>query len=128
MMGRLPRMQRLRKCGTCGAQIKRKRRGRIAKYCSDRCRDKAYEERNFSTFATARIRDKAIRRNSQKKPETSMTCKGDFAGRGLVFSVPQDLVGHDSFRFESPRLHPIVLRAILENELPQNKMPAGDDR
>jgi hypothetical protein len=118
MTARPPRTQRLRTCLTCRSRFERKRTGRPARYCSDRCRDKAYEGRNFSVFATARIRDKAIRRNSQKKPETSMACKGDFAGRGPVFLVPLDLIGHASFRFDSSRLDPTVVGVILKKELP----------
>jgi hypothetical protein len=97
----VPFLKRRRTCLTCGARLERKRLGRLARYCSDRCRDKAYEGRNFSVFATARIRDEAIRRNSQKIPVTSKACEGDFAGRGSVFSVPLDLIGHASFSIES---------------------------
>jgi hypothetical protein len=118
-------MQRRRTCETCGALLDRKRIGRPARYCSNRCRDKAYEARNFSVFATARIRDKAIRRNSLKKSDTSITCEGVFVDRGLVFSVPLDLIGHASLRFDSPRLDPTVVRTILENELPDDKNCRG---
>jgi hypothetical protein len=120
-----PRMQRQRTCEICGVRLERKRTGRPARYCSDRCRDKAHEERNFSVFATARIRDKDIRRNSQKKPEISTACEGDFAGRGSVFSVPLHLIGHASFRFHGPRLDSTVVRTILKNELPDNKKLSG---
>jgi hypothetical protein len=128
MTARAPRTQRQRTCLTCGARLERKRMGRPARYCSDRCRDKAYEGRNFSDFAAARIRDKAIRRNSQKKAETSIACKGDFAGRGSVFSVPLDLIGHASFKFDSPGLEPTVVRTILKTELPPTKKPMRDER
>jgi hypothetical protein len=120
-----PRTQWLRTCKTCGARLERKRTGRPARYCSPRCRDKAYEGRTFSAFATSRIRNEGIRRNSIKKSDTSMACKGDSAGRGSGFSVPLDLIGHASLRFDSPRLEPTVLRTILENELPENKKPSG---
>jgi hypothetical protein len=125
MTNRPSRMQRLRACLTCGARLERNGAGRPAKYCSARCRDKAYEGRNFSVFAAARIRDKAIRRNSIKKSDTSMACKGDFAGRGSVFSAPWDLIGHASFKFDSPHLDPTVVRTILENELPDDKKLSG---
>jgi hypothetical protein len=123
-----PRTQRQRTCLTCGARLERKRTGRPARYCSDRCRDKAYEGRNFSVFAAARIRDKAIRRNSQKKPETSIACEGVFADRGSVFSVPLDLIGHASFRFDSPILDSTVVRTILKTELPGAKKRTRGER
>ena len=121
-----PRLQRLRTCLTCGKRLERKRCGRPAQYCSPRCRDRAYEGRNFAVSATARIRktcglqsDQAIRRNGKKTPANSVACEGDFAGRGSAFSVPLDLVGNASHRFDSaPRLDPAVRRAILKSELP----------
>jgi hypothetical protein len=89
-------------------------------------RDKAYEERNFAIYATARIRDKAIRRNSTKMPITSMACKGDLAGRGSVFSVPLDLIGHASFKFDSPPLDRAVVRTIFKKKLPDIKSERGE--
>src|SRR5262249_10143994 len=126
-----PLMHRRRTCKTCGARLVRKRTGRPARYCSDRCRDKAYEGRNFSAFAAARIRDKAIRRNSRKIFVTSEACEGDFAGRGSVFLVPLDLMGHASFKFDSPPLDADVVAAILKTELPvsgpKDQSGANDD-
>ena len=118
MTARPPRTKRWRNCLTCGARLERKRTGRPARYCSDRCRDKAYEGRNF----------KAVRRNSRKNLETSITCRGVFADRGSVFSVPLDLIGHAGFRFESPRFDPTVVRTILENELGETEQQTGGER
>jgi hypothetical protein len=120
-----PSMQRRWTCKTCGARLERKRTGRPAKYCSDRCRDKAYEGRNFSAFATSRIRGEAIRRNSTKTSAISEACEGDFADRASVFSAPLDLIGHASLKFDSPHLDPTVVRTILDNELPDNKKLSG---
>jgi hypothetical protein len=114
MTNRPPRTQRQHTCLTCGARLECKRLGRPARYCSDRCRDKAYEGRNFSVFAAARIRGKAIRRNSQETED----CEDDFAGRGSVFLVPLDLMGHASFKFDSLPLDADVVAAILKTELP----------
>jgi hypothetical protein len=113
-----PLIRRRRTCLGCDAPLARKRLGRPPRHCSDRCREKAYEERNFATYATARIRAKAIRRNSQKLPRISETCESDFADRRSVFSVSRDLIGHGCFKFDSPRLDPAVARTIIKREVP----------
>lgn len=84
-------------CRNCGAKIKTRRRGRKARYCSDRCRVDANRQLNFP-FANvsgenenpaagalkkpARYPHSRLLRNAKNFLAISNGCKHDFAGRG----------------------------------------------
>jgi endogenous inhibitor of DNA gyrase (YacG/DUF329 family) len=72
--------KRTTRCPICGNAITTKRAGRKRRFCSHRCRDEAWRNRNFQKTAHT----KQSRRNAINSPTQSIICDGQKRGRASV--------------------------------------------
>ena len=71
-------------CAVCGRGLVVKHTGRKRRFCSDRCRDRARQDRNYAFRETVRGQGSAIPRNAGNFLAISSGCKPVSAGRGYV--------------------------------------------
>ena len=112
-------------CASCGRVLIAKHTGRKRHYCSDRCRDRARQDRAYAFRGTAIGAGSRVPRNAGNSSNISKNCGQDFGGRASV--DPQlwraiveleifagrdwrELVSSDGVRCEVTALRPRALR------------------
>jgi hypothetical protein len=112
-------------CRFCSQPLQRKQTGRAPRYCGSRCRDRAREARTFALFGVARVRRSALDAPSR------LPGNGDSPNPRNALadvSVPLDLIGHASHRFDAvPNLDRALLRTVLSTELQATVTPNSGD-
>jgi hypothetical protein len=71
-------------CAICGRRLVAKHTGRKRHYCSNRCRDRARQDRHYAFCGIVVTRGSGLPRNAGNPHTTSKTYKPDLAGRGSV--------------------------------------------
>ena len=71
-------------CANCGNALKAKHTGRKRRFCSDRCRDRARQERVQTFRGTTLGVGSAVPRNAENSFDISRNCRRDFGGRASV--------------------------------------------
>jgi hypothetical protein len=71
-------------CAVCGRNLVMKHTGRKGRFCSDRCRDRARQDRNYAFCGTVMTRGSGVPRNAGNPYTISTTYRPVFAGRGYV--------------------------------------------
>jgi hypothetical protein len=111
------------KCAICGRGLDHKRVGRIRKFCSDKCRDKARRDRDFvGAFGPSPTEVARTHESTKNSSTKSAVCEG--AKRGRAF--PVDLVGGGSFKWPgATAIDPELRRKIINAEFGNRLKDAG---
>jgi hypothetical protein len=133
-VGMEPAASSRRQCEHCGKVLPRwlpGGRGAVRKsqrFCSESCQGKAARKRARQPGRLSGATGHEVRADGAQKPPSNGPSGGGSQSASVtsepsICTVPINLVGGGSFRFDGPRLDSALLQAILDQEVPRRERP-----